>query len=306
MSKLNVKVGAFSLLFLILRTSAYTLYLHSGSGCPTDSTWAYSNNHDNALVGACEAVPVSFVSSIQSASLALNGLDDHKGFIANLYSDANCQVSVIPVDSDEACSDIPSVKVMSFKVTSKPTNVKSEPTRIGITRRAIQTTSTYSQINSYGDAIYNQTDTYSSFVEDLSPGSSGSSEAAGVIYPLDDANLAYATTSSSEAAIPGTTDGQECDTPTEEKTYWKDNNEDGTADGVIKEETRTDSNGNIVGYSKENIDYGQDIPGARLAGPTIRNDPTTNDPRKPDVGVDYGVGSSGNSGPYLYDDIAVT
>ncbi|EPS41109.1 hypothetical protein H072_4994 [Dactylellina haptotyla CBS 200.50] len=269
---------------LTLAVSAYRLNFYADTACSDVVVWRHSAVNDTSVSSLCEDIPTSLALDVQSASLNTDASDPYLGYKVEFYFDPNCQNELAKLEVGDSCVDLSSDTVSSFRVTAKLNDLE-------LPADASQGMgSTYGVdefgYGGYGDAWFNDPGA------DISPGSSGSGDAAGVMYPIDNSNPADPNFPANEAGTPGSADEEDCDTTKTEK-YLEDNNNDGTADGVITEKTTTDPMGNIVAYDRTEVNYGQDIPGAVLNGPVVSQDPTANDPRLPDVGLDSTGSSSG-------------
>ncbi|KAF3908336.1 hypothetical protein AA313_de0208246 [Arthrobotrys entomopaga] len=284
-------------LFLAIRASGYTINFYTDTDCKTSAVWQHTVVNDTSVGTLCEVIPKKYIDSIQvlSASLTSDSLDPYPGYTLKLFTDEGCLIkSNAKLGLADNCVNFYEDTVLSFRVAGK---LSSNQLPYGVTSSSATTEDVTT--DGYGDALVTQTETDevayddSGFGADLSPGSD-SSQAAGVMYPFDNSNPAAMGFPASEAAIPGSADEEDCD-DTQTDTYLQDSNNDGTADGYVSKTTMTDDTGNVVGYDRIQVDYGQNIPGATMRGPTVAQDPTLGGLGLQDAGIDYGMGTVGSS-----------
>ncbi|KAF3905290.1 hypothetical protein ABW21_db0207911 [Orbilia brochopaga] len=275
MLKSTFRSAALPLAFFTLRASAYTLWFYSGPDCSGDSVLTHTINSTLQMDSGCEAIPADVASLITHAYLALDSTDTNLNYAATLFADDTCSVAALSMPS-ETCA-VASSGVGSFEVTSSSTTFD------------------------FGDVGY---DVYG---PSLPPGffdsySSDSNDST-VVDQVDmiaeiDSTGDVTNVDLSGAGLPvGSTDPNDC-TTVKEGLYNVDNNENGVADGVIKESTAIDELGNEQ-YQKIEVDFAADLAGngAIMDGPIVASDPTTNDPWAADTGLD-GTGTNGAAVPY--------
>ncbi|KAK6537278.1 hypothetical protein TWF694_011471 [Orbilia ellipsospora] len=275
-----------SALILVTKASGYTINFYTDNKCHTFSVWQHTVINGTSVGTPCEQLPSEYLTVVQSASITSDSLDPYPEYIIKLFTDKQCFVkSDAKLGLSDTCVNFHGENVESFRIVGKLSNAQ-------LPNGATASSSTTEDVttNNYGDAVVTETETEeviyggSGFRADSSPGSS-SGQPVGVIYPLGNVNPSIMDFPGNGAATPGSTDEEDCD-DTQTANYLQDSNNDGTADGYLSETTTTDAAGNIVGYDRTQVDYGQDILGAVMRGPSVAQDPTLNDPRLPDAGID--------------------